>query len=144
MITSYKPNSTSVIEDLFGLCVHSDEIDCYCPTCKTHPKSIDYDRYQDLEDGITISDGIHGGYYIQKLLHFIVNYSDGLVFNKRGDAWHGYCMSIDNRIYYHTGAKHTFGYQVCWLAEILYRHLKSRYSISDEDVRRFINEKWNG
>jgi len=141
MITDYKPNVVSVIEDLFGFCVHSDSSNGYCPTCKTHPKTIDRTRFNDLDDGITIRDGIYGGYYLQKLLIFITNYSDGLSFNKQGGAWHGYCMVVDSKIHYHAGTKQSFCYQVCWLAEILYRHLKSQNSMSDEDVRRLINEK---
>jgi len=147
MIIGYIPTTEGVIEDLFGLCNHEVSFNNstpYCEKCNSFVTKKSIADLDDLHEGID-SIGIGGGYYIAKLVNFLVRYGKLSFESTKGIKWYGLCYTIDNELIsentvtYKAKTTQTFAYSVCWFSEILFRRL-SGAKYSKDEIRRIIND----
>lgn len=148
MITSYVPDSVSVIEELFGKCHHEieyyNDFHGYCSKCKFFVPPSDLEKIDDLADGIS-NHGIGGGEYIARLVNFLTEFGTLSFVRTKGTKWYGLCYVIDderigeNTVTYKSKTTQTFGFSICWLSEILFRYLKS-VNYNETEIRRIIND----
>lgn len=139
MIQDYDPTLENVMGTFFGRCSHSRIKGNYCDDCSSFVQDSEIKEIQDLDDSLNAS-GIYGGVLLQKILDFLTTNSHLVIGTGMNGARHDFCMTVDGNKNVYTSDKNTFGQNVCWLAEILVRYLRSE-GRSLQEIQRSINEK---
>lgn len=148
MITGYIPSLDHVLEYMFNICSHNvvnDSTPPFCDKCNSFVSDNEISRSEELEKGLSgRGEGIQGGYYISKLVRFLMQYGSLYFKGSKSKSWYTLCYEIDNstfgqhKITYTCKSTQTFAFSVCWLSEILFRLLEEK-GTSDEAIRRIIN-----
>jgi hypothetical protein len=137
MITDYEPTANSILQLFFRVCDHeiTDKKTNYCKKCNSH---IPLKEQTDIKNLVNSLEndvyGIYGGEYINKLVTFL-GYFGKIIIESPSKCWHKICWEYDGRDMVCTyEAKHTqsFGYSICWLAEIARRVLLQDGITQDE------------
>lgn len=142
MIKNKEIELSAIFDNVLGMCQHTNlDDDNYCEDCTRHVPYEELDKISLLETAFDSpkSDGIGGGPLLQSLLTLITHFSK--LHFKMGFG-HDLCMELPNEksasSFYYSGSKKSFAYNICWLAEILYRVKKSQ-NLKDKELRRIMN-----
>jgi len=138
MIQDYVPTAKNVLEVLFDRCSHEDLDGKFCKDCSSFVQEEDLKEIRELEDALS-GKGIKGGVLLERVLDFITLHAKITIGTGLNGNRHDICMTLSGSKNVYASGHKSFGYNICWFADILRAWLEDS-GVSIHHIRRKINE----